>query len=144
MGCTVSPVLFVLSMQLLLKVTENESNFVELGRGCQMPAVKAFMDDTTVLSSKESTTQKLISFMDELMIWCRMKFKPQKSRSLSLRYFEIGGQRIPTVSDLPVKSQVCWYDESMKDTNQVKETSKTLQEGLFKIDCCPLQGKYKV
>ena len=90
--------------------------------------------------------------MDELMIWCRMKFKPQKSRSLSLRRgklnqnvnFEIGGQRIPTVSDLPVKSLGCWYDESMKDTNQVKETSKTLQEGLLKINCCPLQGKYKV
>ena len=32
----------------------------------------------------------------------------------------------------------------MKDTNQVKETSKTLQKGLLKIDRCPLQGKYKV
>ena len=90
--------------------------------------------------------------MDELMIWCRMKFKPQKSRSLSLRRrrlnqnvnFEIGGQRIPTVSDLPVKSLGHWYDKSMKDTNQAKETSKTLQEGLLKIDCCPLQVKYKV
>ena len=86
------------------------------------------------------------------MIWCRMKFKLQKSRSLSLRrgklnqnvHFEIGGQRILNVSDLLVKSLGCWYDESMKDTNQVKETSKTLQKGLLKIDHCPLQGKYKV
>ena len=117
-----------------------------------MPPVKAFMEDTTILSSKESTTRKLISFMDELMIWCRMKFKPQKSRSLSLRRgkfnqnvnFEIGGQIIPSVSDLPVKSLERWYDVSMKDTNQVKETSKTLQGGLLKIDRCPLQGKYKV
>ena len=152
MGFTVSPVLFILSMQLLLKVTESKSSFVELGRGCQMPLVKSFMDDMTILSSRESTTQNLISFMDELMIWCRMKFKPQKSRSLSLRRgklnqnvnFEIGGQRIPTVSDLPVKSLGRWYDESMKDTNQVKETSKTLQEGLLKIIRCLLQGKYKV
>ena len=117
-----------------------------------MPPVKAFMEDTTILSSKESTTRKLISFMDELMIWCRMKFKPQKSRSLSLRRgkfnqnvnFEIGGQIIPSVSDLPVKNLERWYDVSMKDTNQVKETSKTLQGGLLKIDRCPLQGKYKV
>ena len=48
------------------------------------------------------------------------------------------------MSDVLVKSLGHWYDESMKDTNQVKETSKTLQEGLLKIDCCPLQGKYKV
>ena len=31
MGYTVSPVLFVLSMQLLLKATESKSNFVEFG-----------------------------------------------------------------------------------------------------------------
>ena len=48
------------------------------------------------------------------------------------------------MSDLQVKSLGRWYDESMKDTNQVKETSKTLQEGLHKIERCPLQGKYKV
>ena len=96
-GCTVSPVLFILSIQLLLKATEGKSNFVELGRSCQMPQVKAFMDDTKILSSKESTTQKLIRFMDEMMIWCRMKFKVQKSlpkeREVKSKYhFEIGGQ----------------------------------------------------
>ena len=82
-------------MQLLLKATESKSNFVELGRGCQMPPVKAFMGDV-ILSSKESTTWKLISFMNELKIWYRMKFKPKKSRSLFLKLnqnvnFEIGG-----------------------------------------------------
>ena len=90
--------------------------------------------------------------MDELMIWYRMKFKPQKSRSRPLRKgklnqninFEIGGQRIPTVSSLPVKSLGRWYDKSMKDANQVKETSRTLQERLHKINRCPLQRKYKV
>ena len=70
-------------MQQLLKATESKSNFVELGRGCQMPPVKAFKDDTTILSSKESTTQKLISFMDELMIW-GVEWN-LKSKSLSLR-----------------------------------------------------------
>ena len=152
MGCSVSPIIFILAMQLLLKATECKADMVELGGGCQMPPVKAFMDDTTILSSKESSTRKLLSLMDELITWCRMKFKPPKSRSLSLRKgkldqninFEIGGQRIPTVSEKPVKSLGRWYDESLKDTNQVKETSKTLEEGLHKIDHCPLQGKYKV
>ena len=85
MGCSVSPILFVLAMQLLLKVTENSAEIVELGGGLQIPPVKAFMDDTTILSSKESTTRKMLSLMDKQMIWCRVKFKPKKSRSLSLR-----------------------------------------------------------
>ena len=58
--------------------------------------------------------------------------------------FMIGGQRIPTVSEEPVKSLVRWFDESLKDINQAKETSRTLQEGPHKIDRCPLQGKFKV
>ena len=150
MGCSVSP---VLAMQLLLKVTENNNpEIFELDGWFQMPLVKAFMDDTTILSSKESTTRKILSLMDKQMIWCRMKFKPKKSRSLSLRKgkvnqninFMVGGQRIPTVSDALLKSLGCWFDESLKDINQAKETSRTLQEDLHKIDHCPLQGKFKV
>ena len=73
MGCLVSPILFILAMQLLLKATENNAEIVELGGGFQMPPVKAFMDDTTIHSSKESTTRKILSLMDKQMIWCRMK-----------------------------------------------------------------------
>ena len=147
---SVSPILLVLAMQLLLKATENNADIVELGGGFQMPPVKAFMDDTTILSSKESTIRKILSLMDKQIIWCRMKFKPQKSRSLSLRKgkvnqninFMVGGQRIPTVSEEPVKSLGRLFDESLKDINRAKETPRTLQEGLHNID--PLQGKFKV
>ena len=79
-----------------------------------------------------------------------LEFKPKKSRSLSLRKgkanqninFMVGGQRIPTVSEEPVKSLGRWFDESLKD--QAKETSRTLQEGLHQIDRCHLQGKFQV
>ena len=67
-------------MQLLLKVTENNAVIVELGGGLQMPPAKAFIDDTTILSSKKSTTRKILSLMEKQMNWCKMKFKPQKSR----------------------------------------------------------------
>ena len=85
MGCLVSPILFVLAMQLLLKATENNADIAEFSGGFQMPPVKAFMDDTTILSSKESTTRKILTLMDKQVIWCRMKFKPKKSRSLLFR-----------------------------------------------------------
>ena len=81
-----------------------------------------------------------------------MKFKHQKSRSLSLRKgkvnqninFTVGGQRIPTVSEEPVKSLGRWFDESLKDINQEKEAFRRFQEGLHKIDRPSLQGKFKV
>ncbi len=62
-----SPILFVLAMQLLLKATENNADIVELGEGFQRPPVKALMDDTTILSSKKSTTHKILSLMDNLV-----------------------------------------------------------------------------
>ena len=50
----------------------------------------------------------------------------------------VGGQRISTVKSLGL-----WFDESLNDINQAKETSRTLQECLHKIDRCPLRGKFK-
>ena len=44
-------------MQLLLNATENKADIVELGGGFQMPLVTAFMDDITILSSKEYHSQ---------------------------------------------------------------------------------------
>ena len=139
-------------MQVLLKAAERKANPAKLGKGCQMPPLKAFMDDTTILSSTESETHSLLSHFDDLMDWCRMKFKPKKSRSLSLRkgkvsketHFQVGGQAIPTVSEEPVKSLGRWYDDTLRDTKQSKETAQSSAEGLRKIDRCPLPGKYKV
>ena len=51
MGCAVSPILFVLAMQVHLKGTESCAEPVKLGKGVHMPPLKAFMDDTTVLTN---------------------------------------------------------------------------------------------
>ena len=130
MGCSVSPILFVVAMQLLLKV-------------------KAFMDDNKILSFKESTTHKILSLMDKQVIWCRMKFKPKKSRSLSPRKvkvnqninFMVGGQRTPTVSEESVKkfgTLVWWVLERhssikrKKHREHYKKASKRLITVLYK------------
>jgi len=80
-----------------------------------------------------------------------MKFKPTKSRSLSLRKgelvdvrFAVGGQGIPTVADEPVKSLGRWYDRTLKDTKQGVEVMNTAKQGLEKINKTKIQGKFKV
>ncbi|GFR85040.1 reverse transcriptase [Elysia marginata] len=86
------------------------------------------------------------------MAWCRMKFKPKKSRSLSIRKgkieeavtFTVAEQQIPTVSQEPVKSLGRWYDSSMKDTRRGVETVQFDSEGLVAINKCGITGKFKV
>ncbi|GFN86106.1 reverse transcriptase [Plakobranchus ocellatus] len=106
MGCTISPILFVMAMEVILKAAEGSAGPANLGGGCSMPPLKAFMDNTTIICSKEDETRRMLTRLDDLMSWCRMEFKPKKSRSLSIRRgkvdkattFTVAEQQIPTVS----------------------------------------------
>ncbi|GFO23738.1 reverse transcriptase [Plakobranchus ocellatus] len=150
MGCTISPILFVMAMEVILKAAEGSAGPANLGGGCSMPPLKAFMDDTTIICSKEDDTRRMLTRSDDLMSWCRMEFKPKKSRSLSIRRgkvdeattFTVTEQQIPTVSQEPVKSLGRWYDSSMKDTRRGAETLELASESL--LNKCELQGKFKI
>ncbi|GFO29352.1 reverse transcriptase [Plakobranchus ocellatus] len=48
MECTISPILFVMAMEVILKAAEGIAGPANLGGGCSMPPLKAFMDDTTI------------------------------------------------------------------------------------------------
>ena len=152
MGCTISPILFVVAMEVILKAAEDSAGPANLGGGCYMPPLKAFMDETTIICSKEDETRRMLERLDVLMAWCRMKFKPKKSRSLSVRkgkidattIFTVASQKIPTVSQEPVKSLGRWYDSSMKGTKRRQETVELVTEGLLAINRCGLQGKLKM
>ncbi|GFO27567.1 alpha-2-macroglobulin [Plakobranchus ocellatus] len=111
-------------MEVILRTAEGSVGHTNLGGGCSMSLLKAFMDDTTVICSKEDETRRMLTRLDVLMSWCRMEFKLKKSRSLLIReakveeatIFTVAEQQILTVSQEPVKSRGRWYDSSMKDT----------------------------
>ena len=153
MGCTISPILFVMAMEVILKAAEASAGPANLNGGWYMPPLKAFIeDDTTKIHSKEDETRQMLERLDVLMAWCRMKFKPKKSRSLSVRkgkidattIFTVASQQIPTVSQEPVKSLGRGYDSSMKNTKRGLETVELATKGLLAINRCGLQGKLKV
>ena len=152
MGCTISPILFVLVMQVFLKAAETTCSGADLGEGLHMPPLKAFMDDTTIIASRDDEAQNTLHKLHSTIEWAKMKFKPQKSRSLSLSkgkvnpkvVFTIAEERIPTVSEKPVKSLGRVYDAAMKDTAQVVDVKRKTQEDLEKIDRSVLQGKFKL
>ncbi|GFR96516.1 reverse transcriptase [Elysia marginata] len=82
MGCTLSPILLAMAMKVILKAAEGSAGPANLGGGCSMPPLKAFLDDTTIICSKEEETRRMLAHCDTLMAWYRMKFMPKKSRSL--------------------------------------------------------------
>ena len=153
MGCAISPSLFVLAMEIVLNAVRAGIPEARMGRGVHMPSIKAFMDDTTiVLRSRKQIVQRDLDELNDLLLWCRMARKPAKYRSLSLTrgkvrsdvYFTVGGQRIPTVSEEPVKSLGRVFDELLRDKNQEAATVNKMASGLNAIARAPLQCRFKV
>ena len=137
-----------MSMEVIFKAAEGSADPANLGCGCYMPPLKAFIDDTTVLCSNEAKTHQMLEYLDGLMLWCRMNFKPNKSCSLSVRKgkidvvttFTVANKQIPMVNDEPVKSLGRWYDSSMKNTKRGQETAQLATKGPLAV----IRGKFNV
>ena len=152
MGCTISPSLFVLAMQILLKAAGSNIPEAHIGKGVYMPPIKAFMDDTTLIMNRKKVVQNTLDKLNNLLGWCRMAFKPAKSRSLALVrgkirrdvFFDVAEQRILTVSKETVKSLGRVFDESLTNKNMRGAILQQTIEGLQTIEAAPLQGRFKV
>ena len=150
--CTISPSLFVLAMQILLKVAGSNIPEAHIGKGVYMPPIKAFMDDTTLIMLRKKVVQNTLDKLNNLLGLRRMAFKPAKSRSLALVrgkirrdvFFNVAEQRIPTVSEEPVKSLGRVFDESLTDKSMRGAILQQIIEGLQVIEAAQLQGRFKV
>ena len=151
MGCVISPLLFVMCMELILRGARDTAQGEELGNGTVLPPMRAFMDDITTLVRTEQGTRDLLNKLQELFTRCRMKVKPKKSRSLSIikgrvkeTRFYINNDPIPTVREEPVKSLGRWYKLPLTDRHCGKEIEHSAVESLKVIDKVDLPGKLKV
>lgn len=57
--------------------------------------------------------------------------------------FSIGNERIPTVTEKPVKSLGKWYSDSLNDRNSITEIRHQLEEWMGKVDKSGLPGRFK-
>ena len=150
MGCAISPLLFVMVMELVIQGAQGCVTGVRAAENQVLPPMRAFMDDITIVSPSGTEVDSSIKRLHELIEWCAMKFKPVKSRSLSLHkgkvvpttYF-IGEERIPTLAEQPVKSLGRWYSLPLTDRYRGAEVKNQLSVGLNAIDGSGLPGKYK-
>lgn len=150
MGCAISPLLFVMVMEMVIQSSQDCVRGVQAAENQILPPMRAFMDDITIISPKKAEVEASIARLHELIDRCAMRFKPSKSRSLSLckgkavpnSYF-IGNERIPTLAEQPVKSLGRWYCLPITDRFRGSEVKKQLSAGLDAIEKCGLFGKYK-
>ena len=150
MGCVISPLLFVMCMEIMLRAATDTARGEVTQNGLVLPPSKAFMDDITALIPSQVSAQELMDRFHELFTWARMKAKPKKSRSASIVrgklqeiHFTIGGDQIPTIRENPVKSLGRLYAVPLTDKHRGREIEKTAVEGLASIEKTCLPGKLK-
>ena len=150
-GCTISVVLFAATMNLLVKSAENIRRGPITTTGIRLPPTRAFMDDLTITTRTVIECRWMLEETQDLIQWARMKFKPEKSRSLVLKSgkvqdrfrFKIGDVVIPTVQEKPVKSLGKWFTHTLKDQEHTEEMLKQTQTWMKVIDASGLPGKVK-
>ena len=149
-GCTVSVVLFVTAMNLILEAGSKQCRGPRSEDGTQHPVCRAFIDDITVMTQSGPSTRWVLEALSLMVNWARMVFKPRKSRSLFIYKgevktwgFKVQGEDIPTIQSESIRCLGKNFDESLKDTNNVKELVETVKKWLTAIDRSELQGRFK-
>ena len=150
-GCTMSVVLFSLTMNMLVKTAEVECRGPLSRSGVRQSPIRAYMDDLTVTTTSVMDGRWLLKGLERNMTCARMYFNPAKSRSLVLKKgkvmekvrFTVAGEKIPTLSEKPIKSLGKTFNSSLKDTAAKQKTNKDLEEWLTKIDKSGLPDWFK-
>ncbi|XP_071138809.1 uncharacterized protein [Mytilus edulis] len=132
-----------------MKAAERETRGPKTDSGIFPPATRGFMDDLTVTTSSHIQARWILTALEEVVTWARMKFKPRKSRSMILKkgqittkfQLKIQGDEIPTIVDNPIKC-IGKFDE-FKDNTSVKTIQTEVVEWLKKVDKSGLPGKFK-
>ena len=150
-GCTISPLAFTMAMEVIIRASKWVVGGERLTSGIRLPPIRAYMDDMTTMTTTVPCTRRLLGKLQENITGARMKFKPSKSRSISIvkgklveERFYINQEPIPTVTEKPIKSLGRWYDAKLKDSDQAHELRQELVKGLQVIDKSMLPGKLKI
>ncbi|KAK0135439.1 Retrovirus-related Pol polyprotein from type-1 retrotransposable element R2 [Merluccius polli] len=141
-GCTISPILFAMGMNLIITAASIKSRGPKTAAGSQQPVIRAFMDDLTVITPTHVQARWVLVELDRMATWAKMIFKPKKSRCLRFKLC-VQGEEIPNIQGNPIKCLGKWYDDSLSDKNSISSSEKQVDEWLNKIDKSGLPGKYK-
>ena len=149
-GCTLSVVLFSLTMTMLMLSVKSETKGPRSSSGQQQQNTRLFMDDISTTTETSVQTRYLLREMESKLKWGRLEAKPEKCRYLSIwkgevttSNLQIGGKQITSIADKPIKYLGKEYNVTLSDKKQIEATISTTKDGLKRIDKSHINGRYK-
>ena len=133
--CTISPLLFMLVMEMILCSPENNTKKITI------PCMWAFMDDVTQITELRSHLEQVVNHQQKLFKLAVMKIKPFKWRSLSIIkgsykevQFSANGNKILTIHKKSIKSLSHFYSLPLTDQHRWQDLFKQQKDGLNSFD----------
>ena len=149
-GCTLSVILFALSMTMLVMSVKDETKGPTTSSGQRQVNASLFMDDIATRTENLVQTKYLLDKLVEKMKWAGLSIKPEKSRSLviiegkvSSKTPSIEGVPITSITEKNIKYLGKVYNSSLNEQDQAREVLQELNKGLQKIERALLPGRYK-
>ncbi len=110
-GCIISPILFIMEMNLLITAAGKKSREPIMKFGIRQPSVRGFMDDLTITTTTHVQARWIPKALDDVATWACMKFKPKKSRCMMIKngkvtnkfQLHVQGKAIPSIEENPTK-----------------------------------------
>ena len=149
-GCTLSVVLFALTMSWLVESVKKTTKGPKTTSGQRQLNSRLFMDDITTTTETLPQTRDLLTKLSEKLEWAGLKIKPEKCRSLVIikgkiktRDIKINGKTVTPIQEMPVKYLGKEYKASLGEGEQLTAVTIQLKEDLKKIERCRIPGRYK-
>ena len=149
-GCTLSVILFALTMSWLVESAKNVTKGPKTSSGQRQANSRLFMDDITGATETVPQTRYLLSSVEGKLRWAGLSARAKKCRSLVIvrgkvkkRLLKIGGEVITPIQELPIKHLGKQYNETLNEREQIEYTVKQAASDIKKIDRCKIPGRYK-
>ncbi|MEL7079400.1 MAG: Ulp1 family isopeptidase, partial [Cyanobacteria bacterium J06582_2] len=149
-GCTLSVILFALSMTMLAMSVKEETKGPRTVSGQRQVSTRLFMDDIVTTTENMVQTKHLLNKLVGKLEWAELYVKPEKCRSLVIKKGKvsqmtpsIGGNPITSITEKPIKYLGKLYNRALNDKEQTEEVLKEAKQGLRKIGETKIPGRYK-
>ena len=149
-GCTLSVILFALTMTMLVMSVKNETKGPKTSSGQQQVPIRLFMDDIATTTENTVQTKHLLRKLIDKLKWANLMVKPEKCRmmvikkgKISTQTIQIEGSAITSITEKPIRYLGKTYNMTLNEKQQTEETVKQAKEDIRKIDRCKVPSRYK-